>query len=155
MSIEAKVMSNEVVSLTRVVSASPERVFAAWTDGKQMEQWFGPPGYTVTAVRFDARVDGKYELRMQPPEDSGPTRSIVGRFREVKSPSRLVFTWGWVDDTGNAPDDGESLVTVELRPHGDDTELRLMHERLGTEEARAAHRAGWTGSLEKLAGHLA
>lgn len=155
MAIEAMQTSEAVVSLTKVVSAKPKQVFTAWTEAKQIEQWFGPPGYTVTAVKMDARVDGEYELRMQSPDASDPIRSIVGRFTKVSAPTRLAFTWAWVDESGDAPDDGESLVTVEFHPHPDGTEVRLIHERLESEESRAAHEGGWAGSLEKLAGYFA
>ncbi|MDH3439967.1 MAG: SRPBCC domain-containing protein, partial [Gammaproteobacteria bacterium] len=79
----------------------------------------------------------------------------VGRFTEVSAPDRLAFTWAWVDKSGNAPDDQESVVTIEFHRHRDGTDVRLTHERLGSKEARAAHEAGWTASFEKLVGHFA
>ena len=35
--------------ITRVFDAPPEVVFKAWTDPKQVEQWWGP---IVTPIRF-------------------------------------------------------------------------------------------------------
>ncbi len=38
------------LSLTRRVSASPEVVFGAWTDAKQLAEWWGPKGFTNPRV---------------------------------------------------------------------------------------------------------
>jgi len=42
------------------------------------------------------------------------------------------------------------LLTVELFDNHGETDLRLTHERLPSEEARQAHRGGWQGTLECL-----
>jgi uncharacterized protein YndB with AHSA1/START domain len=42
-----------------------------------------------------------------------------------------------------------SRVTVEFRPHGEGTELIVIHERLAA-EARDMHLEGWTGCLDGL-----
>ena len=46
----------------------------------------------------------------------------------------------------------ETLVSVELRPQGADTELVLTHEGFPNAAFRDQHLHGWTGSTEKLAG---
>jgi uncharacterized protein YndB with AHSA1/START domain len=57
-----------------------------------------------------------------------------------------VFTWGW-----EARDIGETLVTVELRAVGRNTELHLVHERLPSRDEVVHHAEGWGGCLDKLA----
>jgi uncharacterized protein YndB with AHSA1/START domain len=47
-------------------------------------------------------------------------------------------------------DIGETLVTVEFRGEGDQTEISVTHALLPTEEARQAHADGWNGSLGRL-----
>ena len=42
--------------MTHTFDATPERLFAAWTDPDQFMQWFGPHGMTNTHCRFDLRV---------------------------------------------------------------------------------------------------
>lgn len=142
------------VCVSKVVNAPPERVFAAWTDARHVNNWFGPPGYSAIAKKLDARSGGEYEIAMHPPASEGSesavNRSIVGRYREVDPPRRLVFTWAWVDASGLPPDDGESLVTVEFLKVADGTEVRITHEQLSAAESREGHLAGWTGSLERL-----
>jgi hypothetical protein len=43
------------------------------------------------------------------------------------------------------------LVTVELNPHGDETELVLTQERLPTPPIREGHTIGWGNILDHLA----
>lgn len=150
MSNAAIMKSDGVVSLSRVITATPEQVFAAWTEARQLEQWFGPRGYTIEVSKLDVRAGGNYEFRMQGPDDDIARRTIVGSFKEVSAPTTLVFTWTWIGASGERPDSGESLVTIELLRVADGTDIRITHEKLGSEEARMGHEAGWSGSLVRL-----
>ena len=50
------------VHVSRVLRASRERVFDAWTKPEQMRQWMGPAGWQVPELEADARVGGKYRI---------------------------------------------------------------------------------------------
>jgi uncharacterized protein YndB with AHSA1/START domain len=129
------------IEITRMLSASPEDVFAAWTDPALMAQWFyAHPTWTVD-VDADVRVGGSYSLTMKSPD--GEEFETHGEYREIEPPTRLVFTWNSyiVDNT---------VVTIELRPDGDRTELRLTHELFETDEIRERHTHGWVGCLDSL-----
>ena len=39
------------MSLTRRFAAPPEVVFRAWTDAKQLAEWWGPKGFTNPVCR--------------------------------------------------------------------------------------------------------
>lgn len=67
----------------------------------------------------------------------------------IRPPERISFTWV----SHNAVDG--SLVTIELRDRGEETELTLTHERLPSAESAARHESGWTSILENLADRLA
>jgi uncharacterized protein YndB with AHSA1/START domain len=83
---------------------------------------------------------------MQPPDRAAHVLS--GTYVTVERPSRLVYTWTW---QGTPMDDGyESLVTVEFRAVGDETEVVLLQERLPDQRALDEHRTGWTATLERL-----
>ena len=98
----------------------------------------------------DLTVGGGYKLRMT--NDEGLTHTAVGTYREIDRPGRLVYTWDWLEDDHKV---GESLVTVEFRPHADGTEVVLTHEGFPAAEATEAHVEGWTSCLEKFERHLA
>ena len=50
--------------------------------------------------------------------------------------------------------DQETLVTVELHPRGNNTELVLTHERLPDASSAGKHEEGWQDIVRKLAAHL-
>lgn len=65
---------------------------------------------------------------------------------EVDRPRRLVFTW-----VGPLTNHVNTLVTVELNPRGDETDLVLTHERLPTSVICEGHTRGWGNILDHLA----
>lgn len=132
------------LELERTYAASPERVFRAWTDPRQMAAWFAPdPGMEVKA-EVELKVPGRYRIAMG-------EYVVGGVYREIAPPSKLVFTWSW-EGSG---DDADMLVTVELEARGQGTHLVLRHERLANTESRASHADGWEKILPRLAAHLA
>src|ERR1700752_5455206 len=50
-------LDREIV-LSRVIAAPRERVFQAWTDPKQIVQWFGPDGLKVESLECNVRTGG-------------------------------------------------------------------------------------------------
>lgn len=133
----------DALVVRRLLPAAPEEVFAAWTDPARLGRWMSPFGRATATV--DLRVGGGFRIVMQ-----GPDREIehTGEYRAVEPPGRLVFTWH-SPYTGPEP----SLVTLTLRPHGDGTELTLVHEQLPPEQLDP-HRGGWGAILDHLATHL-
>jgi uncharacterized protein YndB with AHSA1/START domain len=78
----------EVVS-ARVFSAPRARVFAAFSDAKQLAQWWGPNGFTNTIEALDLRPGGVLKLVMHAPD--GSDFHNVSRFLEVSPSERVVF----------------------------------------------------------------
>jgi len=145
--------SNPTTSLqvTRFIQSPPERVFAAWTTPEQLKHWFGPSTCRVLDVQLDPRVGGKYRLRVH----SGEMGELVvsGEYREVRAPSKLVFTWKWEDDEDWV--NVTSTVTVEMIGKDGGTEVRITHEGLPSDEHAGRHEHGWNGCLDKLAARAA
>jgi uncharacterized protein YndB with AHSA1/START domain len=134
------------VRLVEVFDAPRERVFAAWTEPEQLEQWWGPGRFRTARADVDLRPGGRYELVLEP----GAMR-VVGEFREVVAPERLVYTWQWV---AGVPDTRESLVTVEFHDLGARTEVVLLHDRFAGPGPVDMYDAGWASGLAKLRTHL-
>ncbi len=76
--------------LTRTFNAPRERVFEAFTDPKQLAQWWGPQGFTNPVCQMDVRPGGRYRIVMRSPESVD--YPIVGEYLDVVSPSRIVMT---------------------------------------------------------------
>jgi uncharacterized protein YndB with AHSA1/START domain len=135
------------LTLVRRIRAEPARVYAAWTTPELMLRWFGPDAGAVLSADLDPRPGGRFRVVFCTLD--GERHDVSGVYREVEPGHRLVFTWQWISTP-----ERESLVTVELRPLSDGTELTLTHARFHDEAARDAHRRGWSGTLDKLAAFL-
>jgi uncharacterized protein YndB with AHSA1/START domain len=141
------------LEITRVIRASRQRVFDAWTRPEYVRQWFSPGGsITVGDAAMDLRVGGSYKLQMQGANEGceGSTEVkrdtlVTGTYRKVMPHELLVFTWNL-----NWDDSGETLVTVAFRDVEGGTEVRLTHERFTTEKMRDQHESGWANGLAGL-----
>jgi uncharacterized protein YndB with AHSA1/START domain len=72
-----------------------------------------------------------------------------GEYVEVTPPTRVVFTWGFTNESLNQPP-GKSTVEVTLEPENGGTRLRLVHTGLPETAAEDAG-TGWKQLLEQLA----
>ncbi len=139
-----------VLRLNRVIAASPERVFAAWTTPDAIKVWFGPASCRVLDVQIDLRVGGEYCFRLSI-EQLGEIK-VSGQYQEVTPPAKLVNTWQWAGNPELTT--GSSLVSVEFVPVGVSTEIRLTHEQLPSIESRDDHAQAWSGTFDKLEKYL-
>jgi uncharacterized protein YndB with AHSA1/START domain len=114
-----------------------------------MKWWAAGDGFTTTVAEVDLRVGGRYRLGMKSPDD-GAVHVCTGVYREVRPPSRLVYTWAWEGSGG--PD---TLVTVEFHDRGGSTEVVLTHGGFVDAVDRDRHVTGWTGCLDNLTNVLA
>jgi uncharacterized protein YndB with AHSA1/START domain/predicted enzyme related to lactoylglutathione lyase len=134
------------LQVKRLIKASRECVFKAWTTPAQIKQWFGPASCQVLDAQVDLRVGGAYRIRVR--AGCGDEMAVRGEYREVNAPAKLVFTWQWEDD----PDweNVASVVTVELVEKDGGTEVTITHEGLPSAESAGRHEHGWNGCLDKL-----
>jgi uncharacterized protein YndB with AHSA1/START domain len=137
------------LKVTRLIKVPRERVFTAWTTPADIVKWLGCGDSKARSAEVDLRVGGKYQVNMEASECG--TMQVSGVYREIKSPSRLVFTWGW-----EAADSKriETLVTIDLFDRNGATEVNLTHEGFADAESCDKHEFGWNSCLdnfEKLA----
>jgi uncharacterized protein YndB with AHSA1/START domain len=145
-------LDREIV-LVRVLDATREAVFAAWTDAAAFCQWFGPDGYTCTVREMDVRPGGRACFDMV----SGDGTVFTNRFDylDVVPVERLVLDHGSdVDDdparfrvtlTFDAQADGKTVLT-----------LRQLHPTVERRAAGIGFGAVELGlqTMQKLARHL-
>ena len=131
----------------RIIHATPEQVFAAWTEPAHLTQWWGPQGAACPRAEIDLRIGGPYRIANRFPD--GTLVWIVGVFEVVEPPHRLVYTWR-LESQSKEPE----RVTVCFEPHGASTEVIVVHERIDDAD-RADHERGWNGCFDGLANYLA
>jgi uncharacterized protein YndB with AHSA1/START domain len=111
--------------------------------------WHAGPDWTTPEAEVDLRPGGAYRLAMRDPE-SGQTHTVVGEYREVQPPERLVYTWTWESNPTEMQGSAGSVVTVEFTDDGGATEVSLTHSGFANEEIRDLHVHGWEGVLANL-----
>jgi uncharacterized protein YndB with AHSA1/START domain len=83
--------SNEI-AITRIYDAPVELVWDAWVDPKQVAQWWGPRGFTLTTYKKDVRPGGRWDYTMHGPDGTNYENRTV--FLEVEKHSLLVYDHG-------------------------------------------------------------
>jgi uncharacterized protein YndB with AHSA1/START domain len=130
------------ITISRTVAASPERVFAAWTDAEQLAAWWWPQ-LAGTTYDVDARPGGRFRIH-------GPVigATVTGVYTEVDRPRRLSFTWRWEDD-GEPDAVVEDTVIVTFEPDGDATVVTVAHTSTAHVPDGGAEQ-GWNDVLDRL-----
>lgn len=78
--------------LTRIYDAPVKTVWEAWTDLKQVAQWWGPRGFTLTTHSKDLRSGGNWNYTMHGPD--GTNYENRTKYLEVEKYQRLVYDHG-------------------------------------------------------------
>jgi uncharacterized protein YndB with AHSA1/START domain len=113
--LEVTTPSEREIVMTRFVDAPPRVVFDAFTKPELVARWLlGPDGWTMPVSEIDLRVGGRLRHVWRSDSD-GREFGIVGVFREVVEPERIVRT----ETMDGAP--GEALVTTTFTAQGDGT----------------------------------
>jgi uncharacterized protein YndB with AHSA1/START domain len=133
------------LEMKRILPAAPELVFTAFTDPSELAKWWGPEGFSVPNLKFEARSGESYRIEMQPP--TGDPFHLNGEVREVDPPARLAYTFAW--EPAEA-DDVETLVSLAFRDLGGSTEVALTQRHFKNEARLQLHRDGWRESFDKL-----
>jgi len=137
-------MTGPIVQIRRRVQAPAEQIFDLWTKPDLMVRWMSPfPDAVDCKASCDLRPGGAFSLVMSSKDSN---REVSGTYVQVDRPRKLVFTW-----IGPLTNNVNTLVTVELNPRGDETDLVLTHERLPTLAIIEGHTKGWGHILDHLA----
>lgn len=144
---ETELETNDTsLTVRRTFDASPERVFRAFTDPEELEQWYAPGEVTTRIHTVEPEPDGAFSLSFL---DGANRTDIEGRFLEVVENERLVHTWLYPGET-------ESLVTIEFEDVADGTTVVLTHENIGAyqelsdRENVEGYAKGWITALGTL-----
>ncbi|MDO9412138.1 MAG: SRPBCC domain-containing protein [Pseudolabrys sp.] len=135
------------LTVTRVLNAPREMVFKAWTDPKQLMQWWGPKHHPAVHIDMDVREGGRFRNCLRSP-DTGVELWHHGVFREVVAPSLLVFTFAWEEEGERGI---ENLITIKLEDLGAKTKLTLHQTPFQSDAERDGHGEGWGSTFERLA----
>jgi uncharacterized protein YndB with AHSA1/START domain len=93
--------------------APADRVWQLWADPRQLERWWGPPGYPATVTAHELKPGGRVAYHM-----TGPTGDQPKGYWEITQtdpPHRLEFRDGFANDDGSPNTDmPANTVRVEI-----------------------------------------
>jgi uncharacterized protein YndB with AHSA1/START domain len=138
-------MADNSVSLHRVLKATPEKVYRAFTEANAMAAWLPPYGFTCTVHEMDVKVGGGFKMSFHN-FSTGNGHSFGGKYVDIKRNEFLKYTDKF--DDPNLP--GEMTTSVWLKKVMVGTEIKI--EQTGIPEMIPAEMCylGWQESLEKL-----
>jgi len=138
-------MENNSVTLHRVLKATPEKVYRAFTEANAMASWLPPYGFICVVHSMDAKQGGSYKMSFIN-FSTGNGHSFGGKFIELKPNEFLKYTDQF--DDPNLP--GEMITSVWLNKVSVGTELKVIQEGIPAAIPIEMCYLGWQESLEKL-----
>ena len=138
-------MSNNSISLHRVIKASPEKVYRAFTEEDAMASWIPPYGFICTIQEMNVAVGGKYRMTFQN-FSTGKAQSFGGEYLEIK-PNEFLKYMDRFDDP-NLP--GEMTYTIHFEKTSVGTDLKVLQEGIPEAIPFEMCYLGWQDSLDKL-----
>lgn len=138
-------MTNNKVSLHRVFTASPEKLYKAFTVAQALASWLPPYGFICQVHNMDVQIGGKYKMSFMN-FTTGNSHSFGGEYLEI-IPNELLKYSDQFDDP-NLP--GLMITTIKFRKVLCGTELIATQEGIPELIPLEMCYLGWQESLEKL-----
>ncbi len=130
------------------VKAPVDAVWKAWTTSEGITSFFAP------GARIEARVDGPFEVYMNPLAPPGQKGADDMRILALQDRKMITFTWNAPPHLPEARAQ-RTYVTIRLKPAGaDETDLTLHHGGWGDggqwDQAYAYFDKAWPNVLANL-----
>jgi uncharacterized protein YndB with AHSA1/START domain len=148
------ILAERSLTFTRILKAPRNLVWRAWTDPKQLQQWWGPTGFTAPVVEGDIKVGGTLHITMRGPKGSPYDIDLpmVKRYLEIVPNEKLVF-----ENEPLGPDGVrvmQALTTIIFTDHPEGTLMEIQTTAKALVEQAIpmlnGMEQGWSSSLEKL-----
>jgi uncharacterized protein YndB with AHSA1/START domain len=133
------------VTLHRVLKATPDKVYRAFTDSLAIASWLPPYGFLCTVHEMDVRVGGGYKMSFTN-FSTGNANSFGGTYLEI-IPNQMLKYNDQFDDP-NLP--GIMTTTISLTKVSVGTDLRVVQEGIPDMIPAEMCYLGWQESLDKL-----
>jgi uncharacterized protein YndB with AHSA1/START domain len=138
-------MADNSVSLHRVLKASPEKIYRAFTEATAIASWLPPYGFLCTVQEMNVKVGGTFKMSFHN-FGTGNGHSFGGKYLELKPNEFLKYTDKF--DDPNLP--GEMTTSVWLRKVMVGTEIKILQEGIPAAIPAEMCYLGWQESLKKL-----
>ena len=139
--------------MTRLIPATPDEVFDAYTDAEKQKVWFSllsdEPG--IVEIDVDLRVGGIQHAKWGPSPDQLFWEDQT--FLEIDRPHRLVTS-----STGGTPDGDTMTTTIEItfEEAAGGTLMTVLQSGFPTEEMRDFFTTyAWVGAFDRITAYFA
>lgn len=133
------------VTLHRVIKATPEKIYRAFTEAEALAFWIPPYGFLCTVHSMDVKVGGSYQMSFTN-FSTGNKHTFGGKFLELK-PNEFLKQTDVFDDPNLS---GEMVTSVRLKKVLCGTELTITQEGIPDMIPIEMCYLGWQESLDKL-----
>src|SRR5678809_721075 len=138
-------MTNNSVTLHRILKATPEKVYRAFTESNAFASWIPPYGFIGIVHNMEVKTGGSYKMSFIN-FSTGNGHSFGGKYLEVKPNEFLKYTDKF--DDPNLP--GEMITSVWIKKVSVGTEIKILQENIPSMIPAEACYLGWQESLDKL-----
>lgn len=135
------------ILMERIIDASPDLIFKAWTSAETLDKWYCPKTFTCHTKSFEFKEGGIWQFEMV--SSDGTVYPSYIKFKKIKSPSLISYSHGsFAED----PEAFESEFRLELQ--GGKTKISLLIIMASEEAVKNVMAFGvydlGLGTLEKL-----
>lgn len=138
-------MATNTVSLHRVLTAAPEKVFRAFSDPNAYATWIPPYGFICTVQQMDFHEGGHFQMTFTN-FSTGNSHSFGGQYLQI-IPNSFIKNSDKFDDP-NLPDVMTTSIWLTKMSCG--TEIKIVQEGIPAVIPPEMCYLGWQESLEKL-----
>jgi uncharacterized protein YndB with AHSA1/START domain len=151
----SKIRPGRTDTASRIIAATPNRIYLAMVDAAALVQWLPPEGMSATMEAFEPQPGGHYRmvLRHEDPAyegKSGDNSDVVeARFIDLVPDACVVQAIDFA-----SPDPrfaGTMIMSWLLTPLPEGTEVRIVAENVPPGISAEDHEAGLQSSLANLA----
>jgi len=113
---------NLTLTILADFAAPVERVWAAYSDPRQLERFWGPPGWPATFTEFDHTVGGFAQYHLDGPR--GEKSSGRWEFTRIEAPALFEVLDSFVDESGQPIDGFPAMrMTLAFSPTAEGTRM--------------------------------
>lgn len=138
-------MTTNSVILHRLLKASPEKVFRAFSDPNAYSNWIPPYGFICTVQQMDFKVGGSFKMTFTN-FSTGNGHSFSGEYVQI-IPNEFIKNTDKFDDS-NLPDEMTTSIWFTKVLCG--TEIKIYQTGIPSEIPVEMCYLGWQESLDKL-----
>jgi uncharacterized protein YndB with AHSA1/START domain len=144
-----KDLDDLTLTIVAEFDAPVERVWELWADPRQLERWWGPPGYPATFHEHELVAGGRSAYSI------GDASRGWWEFTAVDPPRELELVDGWADADGRPiPDAPTTTIRVRLTESDERTRMEIRSRFSSREHLEQIVDMGAVEAFEQAVGQI-